>query len=289
MYRPGKQGAKPDTLTRRSEDLPKEGDECLLYQSQTVLKHENVDPACLPEPAEPAEPAEHAEPMGSVEHKKPAKVGDAQQPILMAPIRTRQSVSFRDEVELQLLPEIQDLTHIAYKTDPVVQSILKALATRQAQHPDITLADCERKGSLLFYQNCLYIPDNNDLKAKLTCLTHDKPTSGHPGRARTYELLAQEYYWLNMYQYVSQWIKNCHTCQRITPSYKAWQGILQPLPVPEHAWQDISIDFVTHLPTSQGFDSILVIVDCLTKIRHLITCQATINTKGVAYLYTQYI
>jgi hypothetical protein len=30
-YRPGKQGTKPDALTRRSEDLPKEGDECLLY------------------------------------------------------------------------------------------------------------------------------------------------------------------------------------------------------------------------------------------------------------------
>ncbi|KAI6777561.1 uncharacterized protein J7T54_006734, partial [Emericellopsis cladophorae] len=43
-YRPGKQGAKPDALTRRSEDLPKEGDERLLHQSQTVLKRENLDP-----------------------------------------------------------------------------------------------------------------------------------------------------------------------------------------------------------------------------------------------------
>jgi hypothetical protein len=33
IYRPGKQGAKPDALTRRSEDLPKEGDERLLHQS----------------------------------------------------------------------------------------------------------------------------------------------------------------------------------------------------------------------------------------------------------------
>ena len=92
-----------------------------------------------------------------------------------------------------------------------------------------------------------------------------------------------------MYQYVSQWIKNCHTCRRITPSREARQGILRPLPVPEHAWQDISMDFVTHLPTSQGFDSILVIVDCLTKMRHLIACQATINTEGVTYLYTQHV
>jgi hypothetical protein len=30
-YRPGKQGAKPDALTRRSEDMPQEGDERLLH------------------------------------------------------------------------------------------------------------------------------------------------------------------------------------------------------------------------------------------------------------------
>ena len=41
-YRPGKLGGKPDALTRRSGDLPKEGDERLLHQSQTVLKPHNL-------------------------------------------------------------------------------------------------------------------------------------------------------------------------------------------------------------------------------------------------------
>ena len=52
IYRPGKQGVKPDALTRRSEDLPKEGDERLLHQSQVVLKKENFEtPLTPPEPA----------------------------------------------------------------------------------------------------------------------------------------------------------------------------------------------------------------------------------------------
>lgn len=42
-YRPGKQGAKPKALTRRSGDLYEEWDERLLHQSQTVLKTENLD------------------------------------------------------------------------------------------------------------------------------------------------------------------------------------------------------------------------------------------------------
>ena len=41
-YRLGKLGGKPDTLTRRSGNLPKEGDERLLHQSQTVFKPHNL-------------------------------------------------------------------------------------------------------------------------------------------------------------------------------------------------------------------------------------------------------
>src|SRR5436853_6910743 len=43
-YRPGKLGGKPDALTRRSGDLPKEGDERLAQRSQTLLKLEDYTP-----------------------------------------------------------------------------------------------------------------------------------------------------------------------------------------------------------------------------------------------------
>jgi CRISPR/Cas system CMR-associated protein Cmr5 small subunit len=46
-YRPGKHGTKPDALTRRSADLPQEGDERLLHQSQTVLKSKNLEPSMI--------------------------------------------------------------------------------------------------------------------------------------------------------------------------------------------------------------------------------------------------
>ncbi|KAH0615168.1 uncharacterized protein H6S33_000804 [Morchella sextelata] len=42
QFRPGKQGTKPDALTRRSDDLPKEGDERLTHQSQVILKRKNL-------------------------------------------------------------------------------------------------------------------------------------------------------------------------------------------------------------------------------------------------------
>ena len=40
-FRPGTKGGKPDALTRRSGDLPEEGDERLEHQKQTLLKPRN--------------------------------------------------------------------------------------------------------------------------------------------------------------------------------------------------------------------------------------------------------
>ena len=42
IYRPGSVGGKLDALTRRSGDLPKEGDECLQHQSQVIIKTNNL-------------------------------------------------------------------------------------------------------------------------------------------------------------------------------------------------------------------------------------------------------
>ena len=49
------------------------------------------------------------------------------------------------------------------------------------------------------------------------------------------------------------------------------------------------MDFVTRLPVSQGYDAIIVLIDLLTKIRHLITCHTPINASDVVRLYLQHV
>jgi transposase InsO family protein len=49
------------------------------------------------------------------------------------------------------------------------------------------------------------------------------------------------------------------------------------------------MDFVTGLPESEGYDAIMVVVDRLTKMRHLLPCNTTVNSEDVAQLYLRNI
>ncbi|XXQ31912.1 reverse transcriptase [Plasmodiophora brassicae] len=58
-----------------------------------------------------------------------------------------------------------------------------------------------------------------------------------------------------------------------------------PLPLPTTLWRSISMDFVVKLPCSNGYDSILVVVDRLSKMAHFIPCNETISSVDLAALF----
>ena len=82
-----------------------------------------------------------------------------------------------------------------------------------------------------------------------------------------------------------RYIRNCHTCQRSRTSRHAPHGVLRLLAVPDQPWQDISTDFVTGLPSAEGYNAICVIVDRFTKQRHHIPCTTSIDAEGFAVLF----
>ena len=58
-----------------------------------------------------------------------------------------------------------------------------------------------------------------------------------------------------------------------------------PNSIPEKPWMHISVDFITKLPLAQGYDSILVIVNRLTKIVHFIPTMEKTSAEGLAQLF----
>ena len=82
-----------------------------------------------------------------------------------------------------------------------------------------------------------------------------------------------------------RYIRNCHTCQCSRTSRHAPHGVLRPLAKPDKPWQDISMDFVTGLLSTEGYDTICVIVDRFMKQCHLIPCTTMIDAEGIAELF----
>ena len=76
-----------------------------------------------------------------------------------------------------------------------------------------------------------------------------------------------------MKQAVEDYIKQCATCQQAKQLNQTPAGLLQPLPIPEGVWMDLSMDFIEGLPKSQGYSVIMVIVDRLTKFAHFVAVK----------------
>ena len=58
-----------------------------------------------------------------------------------------------------------------------------------------------------------------------------------------------------------------------------------PNSILEKPWMHISADFITKLPLAQEYDSILVVVDRLTKMVHFIPTTEKILAEGLARLF----
>ena len=64
---------------------------------------------------------------------------------------------------------------------------------------------------------------------------------------------------------IRRFCHNCLGCQGNQLWRQRKQGLLKPLPVPDRAWRDVPVDFITDLPISRGCTNIMVISDRLSR------------------------
>ncbi|CAM4735482.1 unnamed protein product [Leuciscus chuanchicus] len=116
--------------------------------------------------------------------------------------------------------------------------------------------------------NKLYVPQT--LRQRVMQWVHTSLSSGHPGISRTLHLLQNSFWWPSMTRDVAIYVKSCPVCAQSKTPKELPSGLLQPLPIPQRPWSHLSIDFITDLPLSNGFTTILVIIDRFSKSCRLV-------------------
>ena len=99
------------------------------------------------------------------------------------------------------------------------------------------------------------------------------------------ELVTRNYWWPEVTKKVKQYIERCNQCQRMKNRAEMPAGKLRPNQVLERLWQYISVDFITKLPISKGYDSILVVCDRFSKMSHFVVITEKTITEGLARLF----
>ena len=253
-YRPGKEGAQPDALSRRDQDLPESHDDRFTYREACLLKpeqFENWDQVPRVNVVWSARICpiigQHDEPSGGVRSS----------PMTSTPVEESDS--------------LQDQWNEEYAKDELLRELVDAVQGGKPRFPSslgvkISISECSLnpKNELLF-RGRRWVPNSEPLRTRILQGTHDSVLTGHPGREMMSALLARQFFWPGVSADVRRFVRNCNLCS----ANKVWrdrkQGLLKPLPIPQRVWRHISIDFIEKLPLSDGRENIMVITDRLSK------------------------
>jgi hypothetical protein len=136
------------------------------------------------------------------------------------------------------------------------------------------------------------IPPLDEVKRGVMQLIHDHPSAGHPGWDKMIRKTQEKYYWLNMKEWIMQYVKGCATCQqnkilmhkKTTPTY--W------IPTTENTqpFQRVAMGLIMGLLLVKGKDAILTIVDqgCSWAVIFL-PCSMMTTGPGIAQLYHDHV
>lgn len=168
----------------------------------------------------------------------------------------------------------------SYELDVQSQNLLRELAVQSPNSQGFRLKD-----GLIYKNHQLMVGQNVGLQTKLIAAFHSSAVGGHSGIQATYQRIKRLFYWQGIKNDVETFVKQCQVCQRAKHEHCKYPGLLQPLPIPQNCWQDISMDFIEGLPKSSGYSVIMVVVDRLTKYAHFIPIKHPYTAHSIAHTF----
>ncbi|KAF7338356.1 Retrovirus-related Pol polyprotein from transposon 412 [Mycena venus] len=185
------------------------------------------------------------------------------------------------EGELKFLDEVKK----GYSSDDV---FAKVLANSKA-FPQFKVEAGLIYARNLAGQSCLCIPRLAQLggRRKLTEIVLDEShsTLGHLGEMKTSAYVRRWYWWPKMGKEVEKFCASCGACAMAKTHNQSPAGLLHSLPIPEHPWDSVGMDFVGPFPSCLGYNYMLVVICRLTSMIALIPMKVTDTASDVAWLY----
>ncbi|GJV89424.1 putative reverse transcriptase domain-containing protein [Tanacetum coccineum] len=131
-----------------------------------------------------------------------------------------------------------------------------------------------------------WLPCYGDLRSVVMHESHKSKYSIHPGSEKMYQDMKKLYWWPNMKADIATYVSKCLTCAKVKAEHQRPSGLLVQPAIPEWKWDNIMMDFITKLPkSSQGFDTIWVIMDRLKKYAHFLPIRENDPLDKLARLY----
>ena len=116
-------------------------------------------------------------------------------------------------------------------------------------------------------------PAHRTLRHDIVSRCHDHTSAGHPGYLKTHQLMAANYWWPGLAQFIRKYIEGCGDCQQAKANTHPMVPPLSPIrSSASRPFQQLSCDLITDLPPSAGFDSLLVMVVTLALLRPYTIC-----------------
>ncbi|GJR49300.1 putative reverse transcriptase domain-containing protein [Tanacetum coccineum] len=138
----------------------------------------------------------------------------------------------------------------------------------------------------LYLNGRSWLPCYGDLRTVIMHKSHKSKYSIYQGLDKMYQDMKKLYWWPNMKAGIATYVRKCLTCARVKAEHQRPSGLLVQPGIPQWNWDNITMDFVTKLPKlSQGYDTIWVIVDRLTKFAIFTPMRETDSTEKLARMY----
>jgi len=137
---------------------------------------------------------------------------------------------------LRVQPELMDQIRVQQACDVKLAQILADVGKFSP------LGFSQRGDGMLLFQDRVCVPNDAGIRGEILAEAHKSRYTIHPGTTKMYQGLRRQFWWDGLKRDVAKYVSRCAVCQQVKAEHQKPAGLLQPLPIPEWKWDNISMD-----------------------------------------------